>query len=100
MDHTSRETVKKSMNDRLFRPRKGDPWRDEGVAKFKALTVRCLRLDGRQVLVVIDTASVDNQGHASIYAANPEKGDAYARELRSLLLPLLQKRVSIEEAFG
>lgn len=100
MDHTSRETVGKSMKDRLFRPRKGDPWRDEGVAKFKTLTVRRLLLDGQQVLVVIDTASVDHPGHAGIYAADPERGDAYARELRSLLLPLLQKRVSIKEAFG
>ena len=87
------------MRDRLSRPRKGESWKDEGVAKFGTLAVRRLRMDGRQALVVIDTAAADDRGHAGIYAADPEKGDAHGRELRSLLLPLLRKRTSIREAF-
>ena len=87
------------MKDRLSISRKGDAWKDEGVAKFKALAVRSFRLNGQQVFVVIDTAFADNRGHASIYAVNPKKGDGYTRKLRSILLPLLEKRISIKEAF-
>lgn len=87
------------MKDRLSRPRKEEPWKGEGVAKFETLAVRRLHLDGRQALVVIDTAAEDDRGHAGIYATDPEKGDAHARELRFLLLPLLRKRTSIREAF-
>lgn len=87
------------MKDRLSGPRKGEPWKGEGVAKFETLSVRRLHLDGPQALVVIDTAAEDDRGHAGVYAADPEKGDAHARELRFLFLPLLQKRISIQEAF-
>lgn len=99
MRYVSRKFVEESVRDRLSRPRKGEPWKDEGVAKFRTLAVRRLRMDGRQALVVIDTAAEDDRGHAGIHAADPEKGDAHARELRSLLLPLLRKRTSIREAF-
>ncbi len=92
--------MEKSVEERLSRPRKGEPWKDEGAAKFQTSEVRRIRLDGRPAFVVIDTAHACNPGHAGIYAAAPGKGDAHARELRSLLLPLLQKRMSIEEAFG
>ena len=69
------------------------------MARLLALDVRKIRVDDQQALVVIDTAQDDNRGHASIYAAAPEKGKSHARELRSLLLPLLQERITVEEAF-
>jgi hypothetical protein len=91
--------IKASMRERVARPRAGDAWRDEGVAKLVARTVRELRKDERQAFVVIDTAEEDNHGHASIFAADPLVGRAHARKLRGLLLPLLQKRMSVDEAF-
>lgn len=88
------------MQERLRKPRKGKPWKSEGAAKFQARMVRDIYPDGRQAFKVIDTANADNRGHASIYVAEPEKGDAHTRKLRSFLLPLLQKRMSIQKAFG
>lgn len=99
MKHVRADFIKASMEERLSRPRKGTPWTNEGVAKLTAQAVRQLRLDDQQAFVVIDTAVEDNPGHASIYAAEPEKGDPYARELRSLLLPLLHNRMSVDEAY-
>ena len=99
MKYVTAEFVKASMEERLSRPRKGEPWKNEGVAKLKALEVRQLRVDDRQAFVVIDMAQQNNRGHASIYAAMPEKGDSHARELRNLLLPFLQKRMPVDEAF-
>ena len=97
MKHVTAEFVKASIEKRLFK--KGEPWKDEGVAKLKALEVRQLRVDDCQALVVIDTAEPNNRGHASIYAAAPEKGKPHARELRELLLPFLKKRMPVDEAF-
>ena len=99
MKYVSLAFVKVSMEARLSRPRKDEPWKSEGVAKLDAREVRQLCVDDEQAFVVIDTALKDNRGHASIYAAEPGKGDAYARELRFLLLPLLQHRMTVDEAF-
>ena len=98
-EHVSFESVKESMERRLLRPRRGEPWKDEGVAEILTGEVRGLRNDGERALVVIDTALSDNRGHASIYAAKPELGDAHARKLRSLLIPLLQNRKPVEQVF-
>ena len=99
MKHVTAEFVKASIEKRLSKSRKGEPWKDEGVAKLKALEVRQIPFDGRQAFVVIDTAEPDNRGHASIYAATPEKGEPHARELRERLLPFLQKRMPVDKAF-
>jgi hypothetical protein len=99
MKYVRAEFVQALMEERLSRPGRDEPWKNEGVAKLKALAVRQLRADDQQAFVVIDTAQQDNRGHASIYAAAPGKGDAHARELRLLLLPLLQKRMPVDKAF-
>ena len=99
MKHVTAEFVKASIEQRLSKPRKGEPWKNEGVAKLKTLEVRQILFDGRQAFVVIDTAEPDNRGHASIYVATPGEGESHARELRELLLPFLQKRMSVDEAF-
>ena len=99
MKHVTAEFVKASIEERLSRPRKGEPWKDEGAAKLKALEVRQIRFDDCQAFVVIDTAESDNRGHASIYAATPGKGESHAREIRDLLLPFLEKRIPVDEAF-
>lgn len=99
MEYVTAEYVKESINERLSRPRTGSNWQDEGVARLQASVVRALRVDDQQAFVVIDTAKEDSRGHASIYAAAPEKGQAHARELRALLLPLLQERMSLNQAF-
>ena len=98
-EYVSLKFVRDSMEKRLLRPRKGEPWQDEGVAEMLSGDVRSLRTDGERAFVVIDTALSDNRGHASIYAANPKLGDAHARKLRSLLIPLLQNRKPVEQAF-
>ncbi len=98
MKYVTVEFIEASILERLSRPRK-TPWQDEGVARFQALAVRRISVCDQQALVVIDTAHEDNHGHASIYAAAPEKGDAHARELRALLLPLLQERMPVHQAF-
>ena len=92
--------VRGAIEERLSRPRKGAPWKDEGVAEIGAQEVRGIRGTGERLFVVIDTALPDNPGHASIYAAKPEKGDSHARRLRSLLIPLLQKRQSVDDVFA
>ena len=99
MDYVTAESVNASIRERLSKPRTGTPWKDEGVARLQASVVRAFYLDDQQVFVVIDTAREDNRGHASIYVAASGKGEAHARKLRSLLLPLLQKRTSVEQAF-
>ena len=98
MKYVSAEFVLRAIEERLSR--KGGAWKDEGVAKFGAEDVRNIFVNGERALVIIDTALADNPGHASLYATHPNKGDAHARKLRSLLLPLLQNRMSVEEAFA
>ena len=101
MAHVSQQFVELAVQERLMRPRK-TPWRDEGVAVLYAEEVRGLRLDAdqAQALVIIDTAKVENPGHASLFVADPDRGPAHARKLRALLLPLLHRRTSIEAAYA
>lgn len=99
MHHVTPELVKASMAERCLKPRKGRPWRNEGVARLQTRAVRYLRLNGARAFVVIDIAHESNPGHASIYAAHAGIDKAHARELQSLLLPLLQERMSVEDAF-
>ena len=91
--------IKASTATRLAKPRQGQQWKSEGVAKLKTLEVRRLRVDNKQAFLVIDTAKKTNPGHASIYVSERQRGKSYARELRSLLLPLLQNRMSVDEAY-
>ena len=99
IEYVSPDFMRSSVEERLSRPRGGKPWRDEGVARLETRQVRRFRAEGDQAFAVIDTALPENPGHASIYVTKPEKGEAYARELRSLLLPLLQDRMTIEQVF-
>lgn len=99
LEYVTAEFVKASIEERLSRPRKGTPWRDEGVALLEAFAVRSLGVNEQQAFVVIDTATGDNRGHASIHAADPRIGESQAREIRSLLLPLVQERMSVDTAF-
>ena len=71
-----------------------------GIACFKASTIREFRSNGSQEFVVIDAAESENTGHAAIYAANPSIPNSKARQLRSLLSPLLSSTVSLEQALG
>ena len=100
MKFVAPEYIAASMRERVAKPRAGGAWRDEGVAKLAARSVHELRADGRQAFVVIDTAEEDSHGHVSIFGADPFVGRAYAHKLRALLLPLLQQRVSVDEAFA
>lgn len=100
MQYVTKSFVHELIESRLSKPRKDGPWTNEGVARFKALEVRRLGLrDEQKAFVIIDTATDDNPGHASIYVAAPEKGEGHARELRDLMCQLLKNRVSLEDAF-
>ena len=98
-EYVSLEHVKKAIEVRLDKPRKERPWKDEGLAEILTEDVRSLRRDEERQFVVIDTAIPENLGHASIYAAKPALRDPEARRIRLLLLPLLQKRNSVEKIF-
>ena len=100
VSHVTPDFVQSYIDDALFRPRSGEPWTDEGVAILLTAKIRKLLLNGQRAFVVIDTGHPDNPGHASIYAAQPDRSEAHARELRTLLLPLLQNRLSVQEAFS
>ena len=96
--YVSKKFVEKSIQARLSRKRK-EPWRSEGVSRLQTLAVRRIFLDDERAFVVIDTAAEDNPGHASIYFTAPQKGKAHAREARGFLLPLLQNRMTLDEAY-
>ena len=98
--YASYDLVMSFINEVLSRPRSGEPWTDAGVATLHTAQVRNFQVNGQRAFVVIDSASQENPGHASIYAARPEQGNAHARELRALLLPLLQARISLTDAFN
>ncbi|MDE0095156.1 MAG: hypothetical protein OXN16_15825 [Gammaproteobacteria bacterium] len=73
----------------------------EGVAEILTSDVReIVDTEDNRLCVVIDTALDDNPEHASIYAADPSKGDAHARKIRTYLLPLLENRRTAKEIFG
>jgi len=55
--------------------------------------------NGERAFIVIDTALKENIAHASICSAT-DRGRGALRKLRSLLLPYLQTRYSLEEIFS
>ncbi len=97
--YVTRALVQSKIDGTLSRPRQGRPWIGEGIAILITAEIRNLLVDEQQAFVVIDTATTDNPGHASIYAAQPGKKESQVRELRGLLLPLLENRCSLQEAF-
>ena len=98
--HVTPEFVNEGISRLLARKPGGEPRYFEGVARFSAQTVRSIQVDGRQVFVVIDTAFPDNVGHASIYLFDVSIPQSQARRMREQLLPLLQWRMSVTEAFA
>ena len=100
MDHVTRHFVERALNQRLGRPFQGMPRASEGVAQFTARAVRELTDNGKQVFVVIDTATESNKGHASVYLSDVRVSDSLARGMRNQLLPLLENRISVAEAFA
>lgn len=99
MKYVLRCFIRSAIDERIGRARPGPPWTDAGVAVMKAGKVRGIRDGDEQAFKVIDTALPENSGHASIFAASPEKGKAHARKLRSLLTPRLQNRMSLDQAY-
>ena len=100
LSHVTPEFVNEGINRLLARRPGGEPRYSEGVARFSVQTVRSIQVDGRQVFVVIDTAFPDNVGHASIYLSDLAMPQSQARRMRERLLPLLQRRMSVTEAFA
>ena len=100
LSHVTPEFVDAGINRLLARRPGGEPRYSEGVAKFTAGMVRSIQVDGRQSFVAIDTALPDNVGHASIYLSDVSMPQSQARRMRERLLPLLQRRTSVAEAFA
>ena len=99
LSHVTPEFVDEGINRLLARRPGGQPRYSEGVARFSAGAVRSIQVDDRQIFVVTDTASPDNVGHASIYLYDVAIPQSQARRMRAQLLPLLQQRMSVAEAF-
>jgi hypothetical protein len=69
------------------------------IALFQCVSVRTIQDDEqKRAFIVLDKACAQNIAHASIYSAIP-RGRGALRKLRSLLLPLLQKRCNLEDIF-
>ena len=100
MDHVTRVFIDRAINQRLTRPFQGMSRVSEGVARFTTGAVREIRDNGNQGFVVIDAATESSRGHASIYLSDVQVNDSHARGLRSRLLPLLENRMSVAEAFA
>lgn len=100
LDHVTRGFVERTIGQRLARPFQGANRVSEGVAIFAAQAVREIRDNGKQMFVVIDTATESNTGHASIYLSDIRVNESRARGMRSRLLPLLENRLSVAEAFA
>ena len=100
LSHVTPEFVDDGVNRLLVRRPGGEPRYSEGVARFSAGAVRDIQVEGRQAFVVIDTALPDNVGHAAIYLSDVAMPQSRARRIRERLLPLLQRRMSVAEAFA
>ena len=101
MAYVSPHFVQGLIDKFLSRPAAGGQQREfEGVAPLETRAVREISEDGKQVFVVIDTAKCCNVGHSSIYLSDAPSSEGRARKLRALLLPLLQERMSLDEAFN
>ena len=97
--HVAPTFVTNEINRILARKSGGEQREFQGVARFTALAVRTIRDKGSQVFVVIDTAYSQNPGHASIYLSDLGLTESQARRMRNKLLPLLNDRISVAEAF-
>ena len=100
LGYVTRKFVEDSIEVKLARPFQGRKRESEGISRFTARSVREIRGKDLQVFVVIDTAMMSNRGHASIYLSNTEMKDSLARSMRSKLMPLLENRISVAEAFA
>ena len=102
MEHVSAERVKGLIDERVTASRSTRT--SLGVARIPSGTVRRLRLKGdpeTQQLVVIDTGTIERPWHASIFAKKNNAKQSHARQLRNLLLPLLQQHMmTVDQAYA
>lgn len=100
LEHVTQELVESSITFKLARTYQGQARASEGVARFTARAVRDIQDNGCQVFVVIDTATFENPGHASIFLTDEGMRESLAKKMRGKLLRLLEKRMSVAEAFA
>ena len=100
LEYVTRKFVEEAINEKLARTFQGRTRVSEGVAYFTARQIREIRNNDIQVFVVVDTAELTNPGHASIYLSDVGMKDSFARRMRNKLLPLLENRMSVAEAFA
>ena len=97
--HVTPTFVTNEINRMLERKSGGEQREFQGVARFTTRAVRSIRDQETQVFVVIDTAYSYNPGHASIYLSDLQLKESQARRMRNRLLPLLNDRITVSEAF-
>ena len=100
MAYVSQKLVQNLIDKFLSRPRDHQQPKFEGVARLATRDVRGIFEYDKQAFVVIDTAEHCNVSHSSIYLSETSSSLGRARKLRALLLPLLQERTSVDEAFN
>ena len=101
LEYVSRDFIESSRDVKLSKKPK---WRFLGLVQLSVQKVRSVQLTVGEVVVsfvVKDTASPENTSHASLYAAcePPQYSKSIAREVRSILLPLIEAYTSIDSVF-
>lgn len=102
--HTTAAQVSETIKRRLkLRQREGkDPWKSAGVSVLGVGQIRKMRTqDNEKAFVVTDDgAKSDNKSHASIYAVRSDLLPSKLRELRLMLLPMLEENLMpVKRAF-
>jgi hypothetical protein len=96
----SRSVIEQRISRQMANENKREERQESTISKMRCGAVRgVLNEDRGRACIVIDTASADNPAHASIYSAKV-LGAAGLRKVRSLILPLLQDRYTLEELFS
>ena len=98
--HVSRKLVEESIKTRESIPRE-EPWEFIGLAILKTSKIREILWEEHQALKVVDTATQENPAHASIYCnCKYQRPKSRVREIRDMLIPLLENIMPIDEAFS
>ena len=102
--YTSITEVSRAIERRLDRRKREnkEPWESAGVSVVEAGRIRKMRTPAdEKAFIVTDTAEKTNRSHASIHCARPKILTSELRELRDMLLPILEESLmSIESVFA
>lgn len=96
--HVIKSVIEQKISRQIANKR--EERQESTISKFRCGAVRELLNESYgRACIVIDTALAENPAHASIYSAKV-LGDGGLRKVRSLILPLLQNRYTLDEIFS